>query len=106
MCGGGPKLSLWSMRTMEACTIFDLPDQGIHVAEIYEERISAGGAMPNVYHLNYQGETLSKIPISCNTVYSIVHCEKPQEVLSICGTSNNLDICTNFNYREMVVKFM
>ncbi|EFN83862.1 THO complex subunit 6 homolog isoform X2 [Harpegnathos saltator] len=105
LCGGGPSLSLWHMRTMEAATIFDLTDQGIHVAEIYEERVIAAGAASYIYHITYQGETLAKVPTSSNTVYSVVYQELPQKVLSAAGSSNYLDLCTNFNYREMVLKF-
>ncbi|XP_078044626.1 THO complex subunit 6 [Augochlora pura] len=105
LCGGGPSLSLWHMRTMEAATVFDLPDEGIHVANIYEERVIAAGTVPHVYHLTYQGETLAKVPTSSYTVYSIVYQETPQKMLSIGGSSNNLDVCTNFNYRELMLKF-
>lgn len=90
---------------MEAASIFDLPDEGIHVAEVFEDRIIAGGAMKYLYHLTYQGVTLAKVPISSNTVYSVVYREQPQKVLSIGGSSNKIDVCTNFNYREMVFKF-
>ncbi|XP_012214822.1 THO complex subunit 6 homolog [Linepithema humile] len=105
LCGGGPSLSLWHMRTMEAATIFDLADQGIHVAEIYEERIIAGGASAHVHHTTYQGEILAKVPTSSLTVYSIVHQNSPHKVLSAAGSSNGIDISTNFNYREMTLKF-
>lgn len=90
---------------MEAATVFELPDQGIHVGTIYEERVIAGGAMSNVHHLNYQGETLAEVPTSSNTIYSIVYQENPQKLLCMAGSSNNIDICTNFSYREMVLKF-
>lgn len=93
------------MRTMEAATIFDLADQGIHVAEIYEERVIAGGAAAHVYHMTYQGEILAKVPTSSLTVYSIVHQETPHKVLCAAGSSNFIDISTNFNYREMMLKF-
>jgi len=105
LCGGGPKLSLWHLRSMDVATIFNLPDEGIHVANIYEERIIAGGAMPHLHHLTYQGLTLAKVPVSSNTVYSVVYQEQPQKVLSIGGSSNKIDVCTNFNYRETVLKF-
>ena len=85
--------------------IFDIPDEGIHVADIYEERIIAGGAMPHTYHLSYQGEILAKVPTSCRTAYSIVYRETPHKILSVAGSSNNIDVCTNFNYRELVLKF-
>lgn len=90
---------------MEAATVFDLQDEGIHVAEIYEERVIVGGMMPYLHHLTYQGVPLAKIPISSNTVYSVIYQEQPQKVLSVAGSSNNIDICVNFNYRELVMKF-
>ncbi|XP_011502090.1 PREDICTED: THO complex subunit 6 isoform X2 [Ceratosolen solmsi marchali] len=105
LCGGGPRLSLWHTRTMEVAMVFDLPDDGIHVADIYEERIIAGGAMPYLYHLTYQGVSLAKVPVSSNTVYSVIYQEQPQKVLCIAGSSNKIDLCTNFNYREMILKF-
>jgi THO complex subunit 6 len=90
---------------MEAATIFDLADQGIHVAEIYEDRIIAGGASAHVHHTTYQGDILAKVPTSSLTVYSIVHRNTPHKVLSAAGSSNGIDISTNFNYREMTLKF-
>ncbi|KAJ8676208.1 hypothetical protein QAD02_011994 [Eretmocerus hayati] len=105
LCGGGPKLSLWHVRTMEAATVFNLPDEGIHVADIYEERIIVGGTMPYLHHVTYQDVPLAKIPVSSNTVYNIAYQEQPRKILSIGGSSNNIDVCTNFNYREMVLKF-
>lgn len=91
---------------MEATTVFNLPDEGLHVAEIYEERIIAGGAMPHLYHMNYQGAPLAKVPVSSNTVYSIVFQEGPHKILSVSGSSNLIDVCTNFNYKELELKFM
>lgn len=105
LCGGGPSLSLWHTRTMEAATVFELADRGIHVARLYEERAIAAGAAPYIYHLTYQGETLAKVPTSSSTTYSIVYQETPQKVLSAAGSSNLMDVCTNFNYREIVLKF-
>ncbi|KAK0174782.1 hypothetical protein PV327_010512 [Microctonus hyperodae] len=105
LCGGGPSLSLWHLRTMEPATVFNLPDQGIHDAKIFEDRVITGGTIPHVYHLNYQGEVVAEVPTSSNTVYSIVYQETPQSLLSIVGSSNNIDICTNFNYRELILKF-
>jgi len=90
---------------MEAATIFDLADQGIHMAEIYEDRIIAGGVANYVHHMTYQGEVLAKVPTSSLTTYSVIHQELPHKILSMAGSSNHIDISTNFNYREMIVKF-
>ena len=91
---------------MELANVFELPDEGIHVADIYEERIIVGGAMPYLYHLNFKGTTLAKVPVSSSTIYSVVHRENPNKILSASGSSNLIDVCTNFNYREMIWKFM
>lgn len=90
---------------MELITVFDLNDKGIHEAHIHEERLIAGGASPHVYHLAYQGDILAQVSTSSNTVYSIVYQETPYKVLSIAGSSNCLDICTNLNYQEFALKF-
>lgn len=91
---------------MEPATIFDLPDEGLHVANIHEERIIAGGAMSYLHHSTYQGTPLAKVPVSSSTVFSVVYKKKQHKMLSVAGSSNKIDICTNFNYREVVVKFM
>lgn len=91
---------------MEPATVFDLPDEGLHIANICEERIIAGGIMPYLHHSTYQGTQLAKVPVSSSSVFSVVYNNKQPKMLSVAGSSNKIDICTNFNYREMVVKFM
>ncbi|XP_067010855.2 THO complex subunit 6 [Anabrus simplex] len=106
ICGGGPKLSLWHLRSMDVTTAFPIEDSGIHVANFYDDRIMAGGSSPHFYHLSYTGDVLAQIPSSSTTVYSAVHQETPFKLLCIAGSSSKIDFCTNFNYRDQILSFM
>nr|CAD7264090.1 unnamed protein product [Timema shepardi] len=80
LCGGGPRLSLWHLRTLDVTTAFNLDDNGIHVAMFYDDRVMAGGASPHFYHLNYSGDVYAQVPSSSTTIYSAVYQEFPHKV--------------------------
>ncbi|KAL4707418.1 hypothetical protein ACJJTC_008603 [Scirpophaga incertulas] len=42
VCGGGPRLALWHIRSLDAATVFDIPDHGIHVSFFHDDCIIAG----------------------------------------------------------------
>lgn len=84
VCGGGPKLSLWHLRSMEVTTVFPITDlKGVHVAKFHEDRVFAGGAGPHFYQLSLNGQIHGQIPTSASTVYSAEFRESPQKVLYI-----------------------
>ncbi|KAK9512875.1 hypothetical protein O3M35_001193 [Rhynocoris fuscipes] len=106
VCGGGPRLTLWHLRTLDIMTTFsEMTDSGIHVAQLHGDCILAGGNDKHFYHLSYTGEILSKIDVSPCTVFSAVYIDKPYEMLSLAGSSTHLDICTNFTYRHKSIPF-
>ncbi|XP_041977121.1 THO complex subunit 6 [Aricia agestis] len=105
VCGGGPKLSLWNLRSLDAVTSFDLPDHGIHVSFFHEDCVFAGGAAKHLYQLSYSGEVRVELPVSSTTVYSAVLRTNPHKVLAIAGSSPEIDFCTSFNYRDQVLHF-
>nr|CAD7589232.1 unnamed protein product [Timema genevievae] len=105
LCGGGPRLSLWHLRTLDVTTSFNLDDNGIHVAMFYDDRVMAGGASPHFYHLNYSGDVYAQVPSSSTTIYSAVYQELPHKVMCLAGSSNKIDLCTNFSYRDQVLSF-
>jgi len=80
LCGGGPRLSLWHLRSLDVTTTFHLDDSGIHVAMFHDDRIMAGGASPYFYNLNYTGDTYAQIPSSSTSIYSAVYEETPVKV--------------------------
>lgn len=105
LCGGGPRLGLWHLRSMEVTTTFKLEDYGIHVAMFYDDGVMAGGASPYFYQMNLSGDIMAQIPSSSTTVYSAVYQEEPWKVMCIAGSSSKIDLCTNFSYRDQILSF-
>ncbi|KAG6449446.1 hypothetical protein O3G_MSEX006079 [Manduca sexta] len=105
VCGGGPRLALYHLRSLDAVTVFDLNDHGIHVTFFHDDCIFAAGAAKFLYQLNYSGEVKVELPVSATTVYSAVLRTVPNKVLSIAGSSPEMDLCTTFNYRDQVLHF-
>lgn len=100
LCGGGPRLSLWHYRFLVNSTIFPIDDKGIHVAEIYEDKILAGGRSELFYQMSFLGDIITEIPVTAVTVYSAIHQKEPFEVLVLSGSSSKIDICANFMYKN------
>lgn len=106
VCGGGPRLTLWHMRTLDMMTTFsEMTDSGIHVAHLHGDCVLAGGNDSHFYHLSYTGDILSKIDVSPCAVFSAAYIDKPYEMFSLAGSSIYIDICTNFTYRHKVLSF-
>ncbi|XP_044754172.1 THO complex subunit 6 homolog [Coccinella septempunctata] len=103
ICGGGPRLSLWHFRSLNHSTIFPIEDKGIHVAEIYQDKVFAGGRSEYFYQLSFNGNIIAEIPTSGVTTYSMIHQEEPYKALCIAGSSPKIDVCSNFVYRDLVL---
>ncbi|XP_026747651.1 THO complex subunit 6 [Trichoplusia ni] len=104
VCGGGPRVALWHLRSLDAVTVFDIPDHGIHVSFFHDDCVIAGGAAKYLYQLTYSGEVKVELPVSATTVYSVLLSTNPK-VLTIAGSSPEIDLCTTFNYRDQVLHF-
>ncbi|XP_065346686.1 THO complex subunit 6 homolog [Cloeon dipterum] len=106
VCGGGPFLSLWHLRSMTLAETFTcMDDQGIYVADLHGDRIFAGGASHHLTHLSLTGGVLAEVPLSATCLYSLAYQESPQKVMCMAGSSHKIDFCTNFNYRDQVLSF-
>ncbi|XP_065226986.1 THO complex subunit 6 homolog [Planococcus citri] len=109
VCGGGVRLSLWNLRNMDSpMTVFNnTKDRGIHIAQFYQDRILAGGCSSCFSVLSYNDELHTGIETSSNPVYScnISTPKDTNKILCLTGSSNKIDISTNFNYREFVIPF-
>lgn len=103
LCGGGPSLSLWNMRSLSMMTPFPLEDNGIHVARFYDDHVMAGGSSPVFRHLDFSGKIISEVPSSSISVYTEVHQESPYNVMCLAGSSSKIDLCTNFYYRDQIL---
>ncbi|CAH2073322.1 unnamed protein product, partial [Iphiclides podalirius] len=105
VCGGGPRLSLWHLRSLDVVTVFDVPDHGIHVSLFHDDCVIAGGAAKHLYQMSYSGEVKVELPVSAATVYSVALRTSPNKLLTIAGSSPEIDLCTSFNYRDQILHF-
>lgn len=103
VCGGGPKASLWHLRSMQSTTIFEYPSK-IHVTGFVDEQIYLGGDSGYLNQYIFNGNLKAEIPVSAASVYSVIFDKEPNYFMAIGGSSNYLDICSNINYRDFVLK--
>jgi THO complex subunit 6 len=101
LCGGGPRLSLWHLRSMNISTVFPIDDKGIHVAEMFQDKIFAGGRSTLFYQMSFNGDIITEIPTSPVTTYTAVHQDEPFQTLCIAGSSPKIDVCSNFIYKNL-----
>ncbi|XP_041431690.1 THO complex 6 L homeolog isoform X1 [Xenopus laevis] len=106
VCGGGPKLSLWHLRSMTPTTIFPLNESQQQVM-FYQDMILCAGQAPFVNHCQINGEIKAQIPSTPRCVYSLSVNESSQEnkVLTAAGSGPKIDVFTNFRYRAFSLTF-
>lgn len=102
LCGGGPKFSLWHLRSLECTTIYDYPGTA-HVSGFLDDIVYVAGDASNLYQFSLNGDVTAEVPVSGPAVYSVIWQNDPFKMMSIGGASKNLDICTNFNYKDIVL---
>ncbi|XP_014787628.1 THO complex subunit 6 homolog isoform X1 [Octopus bimaculoides] len=107
VCGGGPKLSLWHMRSLSATTAFDTPKSCQKHALIHQDTILSAGSEPSVFHWSLNGELKAKIPCTPTCVFKVdVNTNsKSNKVLCVAGNSSKLDVSTNFRYKAFSLTF-
>lgn len=102
ICGGGTAPGLWHLRSMECTTAFNFI-RPVRVAGFLDDSIYIGGDYNQLCHFSMKGEIIAEIPVSSPSIYSVVAQNKPEKFLSIAGSSNSLDICTDFHFRDIVL---
>ena len=108
ICGGGPMLSLWHLRSLSPSTKFQVSTNNWtpNVSQFHGDYIIAGGNLPNIFVWEINGNLLSQIHTSPSNVYSISSLLIDNEdigtnqVISAAGTSYKIDICTNWKYKD------
>lgn len=103
VCGGGPKLALYHLRSMETSMVFDF-NSPVHVSGFLDDIIYVGGDTNRLLQYNMKGDVTAEIPTASSSIYSVISQTTPEKLSSIAGSSNYLDICTNFNYKDITIK--
>ncbi|XP_022095855.1 THO complex subunit 6 homolog [Acanthaster planci] len=107
VCGGGPSLSLWHLRSLTPTVTFDAPNCCSQVVTFHEDSIISGGSTPFVYHWNINGVPKTKVPCTATSVFSLaINTENgSNKVLCVSGNSSLIDVYTNFGYRAFSLDF-
>ncbi|TMW52896.1 hypothetical protein DOY81_002012 [Sarcophaga bullata] len=103
ICGGGPKLSLWHLRTMECTNEFPFPGK-VHVCDFVEDMIFAGGEHTNAQFYAMNGSLRADIKTENTAVYTAVWQMEPQRFMSIAGFSNYLSILNDFRFLDSKIE--
>ncbi|XP_070571910.1 THO complex subunit 6 homolog isoform X2 [Ptychodera flava] len=107
ICGGGPSLTSWHMRSLSPTAVFSTPNICQQSVLFHEDMVISGGTSAHIYHWNINGDLRSSIPCTQSCVYDIginTHSEN-YKVLAACGSSYKVDIFTNFGYRAFSLVF-
>ncbi|XP_015791195.1 THO complex subunit 6 homolog [Tetranychus urticae] len=103
VCGGGPHLSSWHLRSLSRGIVFEssAPDVTSQVSLIHDDIVVSGGSSPLVTSWHLNGKIYSEIPCEPFHIYSIAIHEKDNDsIMAIGGASYKINICTNFKYND------
>uniref|UniRef100_A0A7N9AU45 THO complex 6 n=1 Tax=Mastacembelus armatus TaxID=205130 RepID=A0A7N9AU45_9TELE len=106
LCGGGPSLSLWHLRSLSPTSIFPLTGCQ-RQATFYQDMILAVGEGPFVSHCLLGGEVKAQIPCtpqSLNTLQLNTNSTE-HRVLTVGGSSDHIDVFTNLSYKAFSLRF-
>lgn len=107
VCGGGPRLCLWHIRSMAATTVFDTPNVPVNHALFHDDSIISAGSEPFVHHWAINGDRRAQVPCSPTNVFNVVINDRSasSKVLAVAGNCHKIDICTNFGYKAFSLSF-
>lgn len=101
--GGGSRFSLWHLRSLECTTVYPFVGAA-HVSSFLDDSILVAGDHSHLYQYSFNGDVTAEVPVSAASVYSVVwQTQETTKFMSIAGSSNSLDICTDFNYKDIVL---
>jgi len=104
-CGGGPRLSLWHLKSLAVAAPLPPVDQEVMAVSFHDEVVMVGCRGRTLYQANFSGEVTAEVVVSSSMVYSIAHMEQPR-ILCVAGSSSNIDICApNYNYKDVTISF-
>ncbi|XP_033126784.1 THO complex subunit 6 homolog [Anneissia japonica] len=101
VCGGGVALSLWHLRSLSTTCVYNIGNSCAQCVQFYDDLLYSGGSHAMVSHLTMNGEVKTQVPCTPNSVFSLAinTSSETNKVLSVAGSSSQVDIFTNFGYR-------
>ncbi|XP_065644438.1 THO complex subunit 6 homolog isoform X1 [Hydra vulgaris] len=105
VCGGAAHSSVWHLRSKTATAVLPTPNSCTQVAKFEDDYILIAGSEPIVSKWSMNGSLRSTFPCTPDSVYSLEINRKLNRILSIAGSSYNIDISTNFEYKSFSLTF-
>jgi len=99
VCGGSSHLSVWHLRSKTPTAILQTPKSFAQVVAFEDDYILSAGTEPYVYKWSINGDLRTKFPCSPKSVYSLEINKTMNKVLAVSGSSCQIDISTNFDYK-------
>uniref|UniRef100_A0A8I5TV18 THO complex subunit 6 n=1 Tax=Pongo abelii TaxID=9601 RepID=A0A8I5TV18_PONAB len=108
VCGGGPALTLWHLRSSTPTTVFPIRAPQKHVT-FYQDLILSAGQGRCVNQWQLSGELKAQVPGSSPGLLSLSLNQQPAapecKVLTAAGNSCRVDVFTNLGYRAFSLSF-
>uniref|UniRef100_A0A4W2C286 THO complex subunit 6 n=1 Tax=Bos indicus x Bos taurus TaxID=30522 RepID=A0A4W2C286_BOBOX len=108
VCGGGPALTLWHLRSSTPTTVFPMRAPQKHVT-FYQDLILSAGQGRCVNQWQLSGELKAQVPGSSPGLLSLSLNQQPAapecKVLTAAGNSCRVDVFTNLGYRAFSLSF-
>uniref|UniRef100_A0A8C9ST52 THO complex 6 n=1 Tax=Scleropages formosus TaxID=113540 RepID=A0A8C9ST52_SCLFO len=106
LCGGGPSLSLWHLRSLSPTSIFPLSGCQ-RQAMFYQDLILSVGEGHFLSHCLLGGDVKSLIPCSPPSLNTVALNTNSTEhrVLTVGGSSDQIDVFTNLSYKAFSLSF-
>ncbi|CAL1283171.1 unnamed protein product [Larinioides sclopetarius] len=106
VCGGGPHLCVWHLRSLAPSTQLLKPQVTSNVVAFHEDMIISGGSEPFVSHWSLDGKLQTEVPTSASNVFCLgINSSPTQQVLATGGSSYKIDLCTDFRYKDFSLCF-
>lgn len=103
VCGGGPRLAMWHLRSMKPMSLAELEDDKFvpNTCRIYQNQILSGGSSRQLYIHTFENKLKTEINTTINCVYdiSINVAAKANKIMCVAGSGPYIDICSNFAYK-------
>ncbi|KAL3856941.1 hypothetical protein ACJMK2_011743 [Sinanodonta woodiana] len=107
ICGGGPRMSAWYLRSLTMSTTFDTPGACQQFIMFNEDTVISAGTEAFVNHWYMNGDCKSRVPCTPTSVFSVAINRESEtnRVLCVAGSSATIDVCTNFGYKAFGLSF-
>ncbi|XP_013091645.2 THO complex subunit 6 homolog [Biomphalaria glabrata] len=108
LLGGGPTLATWHLKTLTPTATYETPGVAQHVALFHEDKILSAGSSNHLNHWSIAGEHKMAVPVNPSSIFSIDinHNSKSNKVLTVAGSSDKIDVCSNFGYTAFSLTFV